>query len=171
MEDKIIDVNYEETENNNLVLFDEGKKNEIKQTHGVLGNIVVGMYNFFQKKMLDMDEQLENALAVNSCDSFITQTKFGEMFATVMSNKTVGDLFRIVGLAQRGSTRTKPYSEYIGIYADKNVRGYRWHYDSCKEHIDEWLEENNLKEEFYSHKTKGERKMFVDKLHREIIGD
>jgi len=146
------------------------------------------------KQMLDIQESMKDlnsridkseekqerglAVAVNSMRvkqtqyGYITLKAFGNQFTVSIGSKTVGNLFRIVGIAQRNSETTQPYRQYIPRYsktmANEHFSTFVWNYENCLNKIDDWLTDKGHYEEFYSITTEKEMKLFINELYSNI---
>ncbi|MBX6361837.1 MAG: hypothetical protein IRZ03_17380 [Acidobacterium ailaaui] len=107
---------------------------------------------------------------------WMTLRDLGLQFNTTISNIRMGKLLRVVGLAQRGKTRTIPYRHNVGKerYAISQVTESGttiiWNYKRVMNHIDMWLEKHGYYTEFYRLQELGSEKevaRFIDKLHEQ----
>lgn len=115
-------------------------------------------------------EAAVNSIRVNQpLVDYVGQKDFGNLFTVSIGSKTVGKLFKIVGLAQKTKGRTTPYRDLIGKYAKvvatTNYSDFKWHYENCLNKIDMWLAENNKRQEFYSKKNEHELEQFINELY------
>lgn len=101
---------------------------------------------------------------------YINQRDFGVCFGISIGSKTVGKLFKAVGLAQKSENTTVPYRHfiprYVKTFAHNNFTSFVWHYENCLEYIEKWLKENSLFEEFYSIATEREMEEFINKIYQ-----
>lgn len=107
-------------------------------------------------------------------DNYITLSDFGDMFLAKIGSQRVGHLFRVIGLAKRTEKKTSPYDKCVPKYSKLEHRPDRsgidrpyfyWHYNSCKEKLDEWLKEHCLYEEFYALSSNGKTDKYIKDLY------
>lgn len=124
-----------------------------------------------QQKVLDV---AINSMRVNQPKyDYVRQGEFGRFFDVSIGSGYVGKLFRIVGLAQKGKSRTIPYRSKIPQYAkvitSKEFESYVWHFNKCMDAIDEWLKKHGYYTEFYSIETEKEMYDFINDLHMQYV--
>lgn len=137
------------------------------------------------EKIADLEEKQEEQkqIAVNSMRvnapkyDWVTQTKFGEFLEPSIGSQTIGKLLKTVGLAKQRPGRTVPYRKYIGESKYARIRTFEnysttdWHYEKCLDFIDDWLEDKNLYNEFYSTESEEARKEFIDQIYNAYVGN
>lgn len=105
---------------------------------------------------------------------WMTLRDFGLQYQTTISNRRMGKLLRVVGLAIKGQSITRPRRNCVGKerFAINEVVDGRsrilWNYKRCSDWIDIWLERNGYYAEFYRLVSLGdEAKLakFIDILH------
>lgn len=101
---------------------------------------------------------------------YVNQNYFGRCFGVSIGAKTIGKLFKTVGLAQKQIGTTTPYRQYIPRYAVTqafdNYTDVKWQYENCVEFINNWLKENSLFEKFYSITTEREMENFINYMNQ-----
>lgn len=114
-------------------------------------------------------ETAVNSMRVKSLqDGYMTQKVFGTQFTISIGAKTVGKLFKAMGLAQHISNTT-PYRQFIPKYgkpmANEKYSAFVWNYENCLNFLDKWLAEEGYYENFYSQHTEKELTKFIDDLY------
>jgi len=108
---------------------------------------------------------------------FDSQSDFGMKFKVSIGSKTVGKLFRVVGLAKKSKTgRIEPMRRAIesGKAATEIANGYevfRWHHEKCLEHVENWLSSHNLLGKFYSFDKEKDLREFIQYLYNVYCDD
>ena len=126
-----------------------------------------------QNIAIEANEKADKALAINDTGQmYLNQTELGQLYKPSMSNKTVGNILRLIGWAKITMTgRTTPYERVQKLRAKMlDYQYYRWHKNKFKEDLEEWLKDEGLWEEFDNHIGKKQRQIFFKKLHEERIG-
>ena len=120
------------------------------------------------KKTLDV--AINSMRVKQSQDGYMTQKIFGTQFTISIGSRTVGKLFKVVGLAQH-LAETTPYRQFIPKYAksmaNEKYSSFIWHYENCLNFVDKWLAENSYYETFYSKHTEKELTEFINDLYSE----
>lgn len=106
-------------------------------------------------------------------DPWKTLTKLGnELYQVKISNRQMGDLLRVVGLAKKYSL-TEPFDVNVPKYAitvkKEDRQGFmrtefEWHLQNCRNKILKWFEKNGLTDEFYSKKDEDAMEVFIKEL-------
>lgn len=135
--------------------------------------------NKFDDLQADNERKLKVAITTYRVDKnkwgFESQSDFGNRFRVSIGSQIVGRLFRIVGLAKSSKTGcTEPYREAInaGKASTDIVRGFevhRWHHEKCVNHIEKWLKDHDLLEEFYSFDKEKDLQKFITDLFRQHV--
>lgn len=135
------------------------------------------MVSQLNSKVYELEQAQQKTLevAINSMRvkqtkyEYIILTDFGYNFAPSLGAKTMGNLMRLVGLAQESKEKTVPYRRYVPDYCKSGVVAdftqFYWHYTKCLKHIDKWLKNNNLYERFYSFKDEAQLEKFINNLY------
>lgn len=138
--------------------------------HTELNNKFEDMKNDNNKKT---DVAINSMRLGNQKYEYISQNDFGAAFRVKIGAKMVGKLFRIIGIAKESKSRTEPYANFVPAYAISDPVetqygsriNYRWNYAKCLNKLEEWLEEHNYKEEFYSIETERKMTQFINELY------
>lgn len=109
-------------------------------------------------------------------EGWVNLTTMGRYFAVSISSRRMGKLLRVIGLAQKNSSTTVPYRQFIG--AEKLARvdvfeqgaSYKWNFKRVVNHLNLWLEKRGLFEEFYSNASEADMDRFIDDLYYRHIG-
>lgn len=128
------------------------------------------------KNLADRNENLDNSLQqqsklTESKRVYLNQRDFGCCFNTKIGSKTVGKLLKVVGLAMKSYSNTKPYDDKCPKYAQpvldqyKKVASYKWNYNTCIGLIDSWLRKHGEYEEFYAITNPDKLTDFVNELY------
>lgn len=101
---------------------------------------------------------------------FGSQAEFGARFRVSIGAKTVGLLFKTIGLAKKSKSATEPMRSTIssGKATTEIVNGYetfRWHHEKCLKHLDKWLDDHDLLEKFYSIEKEKELQKYIQNLY------
>ena len=109
---------------------------------------------------------------------YVTQSQFGERFNSKIGAKTVGKLFKIVGLAKKANRKTIPYQQFVPEYAVNIINNdnekeyaifYKWNYSKCSRFVNQWLLDHDYHDMFYSITEKEELIKFIDALYDKYI--
>lgn len=143
--------------------------NDVEKINGRIAELRSKLDNKEIQKALDKQTKLTENKAV-----YVNQTDFGASFNLKIGSKTVGKLFKVVGLAMKSRSSTTPYERYVPKYAQSIVNQdtsrvtYKWNYDECYKHIDSWLRDRGLYEKFYSITDKKTLGSFINVLHDDM---
>lgn len=126
-----------------------------------------------EHKINAQSDVLTNALrAKNPRNGWVNLRDFGLQFHVTISNRRIGKLLRVVGIAQKNASSTVPKREYVGdgrlctnVITHAGYSQRLWNYRRCMSHIDLWLREHDLFEEFYSIDSEQEMERFIDALY------
>lgn len=165
---KLMSVKMSRYEDKLMQLSDKLEK--IEESQGIFED---NFNNELEKRDLKYEKQMNvavNSIRVNQPKyGYVNQGEFGRYFTISMSSITLGKLLKLSGIAMRSKGRTTPYRNFIPKYAQiqahENYTSTKWHYERCLDHIDKWLKDECLFEEFYSKETEGEMKIFIDDLY------
>lgn len=115
-----------------------------------------------------------NALHIKErCTKYVGLSRLGECIGIKLSDKAMGHLLRVVGLAKIDTTRTIPMHKYVDKYAVIEViqdrqgytrDSYKWHPDNCIEFIDKWLIKNDFYNDFYAAKNENKLHDYIKYL-------
>lgn len=126
------------------------------------------------KEKLEKDKEVAiNKLRVDKNKwGYESQADFGNRFRVSISSVRVGRLFKAIGLAKNSKGSTEPYRHYVPKYSvTEIINGYpvfRWHHENCLTFLENWLEENELLEDFYSISTEKDMQNFIDNLSNNL---
>lgn len=104
-------------------------------------------------------------------DRYYTRTVLGDMYAPQVSAKRMSKLMVVCGIL---SDRDTPYAEFQkGVepmakrkpWADYPT--WIFHSEKVQTHIDRWLTDHGLYEEFHETSTKNQRDAFIDMVYEE----
>ena len=127
----------------------------------------------FQEEIDRAKEIAIGSMRVNSPKSnYVKQGDFGRFFSVSIGSRTIGKLFKIVGLSQKKG-RTIPYRQMIPKYAKcvahKEYTEYVWHFENCMKLIDDWLRTHNLYDDFYIIETEKDMENFINNLFKRFV--
>ena len=109
---------------------------------------------------------------------YVTQSQFGERFNSKIGAKTVGRLFKIIGLAKKANRKTIPYQQFVPEYAVNIINNdnekeyaifYKWNYSKCSRFVNQWLLDHDYHDMFYSITEKEALIKFIDALYDKYI--
>jgi len=145
-----------------------------------VGIVETELNNKIEDLHTDNDKKLEVTINQMRVDKnkwgFGSQSDFGIRFRVSIGSKTVGKLFKIIGIAKVSKGKTEPKREAImsGKATTEIINGYeviRWHHEKCLKTLEKWLLENDLLEEFYSIDKEKELMQFINDLYDKYIDD
>lgn len=129
-----------------------------------------------EKEQEDIKDIAVNSARVNAPRyDWVNQSTFGEFLEPSIGSRTFGKLLKVVGLAKRNSSRTRPYRKYVGKNKYARVKTFEkynttdWHYIRCLDFIDDWLEEHGYYKDFYSTEDETQRKEYIDWLYVKYV--
>jgi len=132
---------------------------------------------------LQQDNEKKLEVAINTYRvnrnkwGFESQADFGTRFRVSIGAKTVGKLFKVIGLAKTSKNgRTEPLRSCInsGKATTEIVNGYetfRWHHEKCIKALESWLSDNELLEDFYSIDKEKDLQIFINDLYDRFVDD
>lgn len=146
----------------------EDKRKKDKQE----SNIAIDEVKDTARKAVDI---AVSAKAIKSnMAGYMNASAFGSMFINKVGAKRVGQLLKIIGVAQKSNPKTIPYDTCVPKYSKidfvpdiygRDQPAYRWNYDNCKEKLDDWLLKYDLYEEFYTVNSNGKLDRYIKILY------
>lgn len=142
----------------------------IKQLENVITNTANEVEKMKEKQEKTLETAINSMRVQGDKYGYVTLTKFGSMFHNTISNKNVGKLLRVVGLANKKLKDTTPTMEankkgFAMSRTNSEYSSFVWHYGNCLKVIDAWLEKEGMLEEFYGCKDLNTLEKFIDDLH------
>lgn len=110
-------------------------------------------------------------------EGYVNQGILGDKFQLKISSNQMGDLLRIVGIAMKSSSTTKPYDNKVPKYAKIKYQSdcygneheqFLWNQSECMIAIDEWLDKYGKTKEFYSCQTNGKLAKYIKQLYKDF---
>jgi len=159
---------------NGLYIKMEQLQNDTKQLESKVEIIHEELSNKIDDMLSDNDKKLEVTINTYRVDKnkwgFESQADFGNRFRVSIGSKTVGKLFKVIGLAKPSKGATEPKREAIisKKATTDTINGYecfRWNHEKCLDTLEKWLKEHNRLEEFYSIDNEKELKKYIDNLY------
>lgn len=131
------------------------------------------LHRFMWSNEIEDVDELKTENELNDLGYF-NQTYIGNIFPCQISRISVGNLFRLVGLAKENSTNTIPHIELIpefamfgcGFSGASVYSLYCWQPEKCKSYIDNWLQKRTLFDSFYSFNDSNLLKKFIKNLSK-----
>lgn len=180
LEDQDIDILYQQIMQrkfNNMLARQEQLEHRMLRFEEEVNIKQTELENKFEDLQADNERKLEVVINTYRVDKnkwgYESQADFGNRFRVSIGSGTVGKLFKSIGLAKNSKGNTEPYRHNIPKYATTEiVKGYptfRWHHENCLNFLENWLNDNELLEEFYSISTEKEMKKFIDSLYNQYV--
>jgi hypothetical protein len=158
----------------------ENIENLVNRALQKVGIVETELNNKIEDLHTDNDKKLEVTINQMRVDKnkwgFGSQSDFGIRFRVSIGSKTVGKLFKVIGIAKISKGKTEPKREAImsGKATTEIINGYesvRWHHEKCLKTLEKWLLEHDLLEEFYSIDKEKELMQFINDLYDKYIDD
>lgn len=181
IEDELAELEEDRYKISGLAVFNPIQDNRIEAQKRLLNldNRIAKMKSAIDNKQIQEALKNQSLLTKRKHGSkFVSQGDFGERFNNKIGSKTIGKLFKIVGLAKKSCDKTMPYQEFVPKYAVNIINNereipyeiyYKWNYELCSSLINKWLLNHDYIGQFYSLTEKEEIKKFIDQLYDKYI--
>ena len=179
LDDQDVDIIYQQIMQrkfNNMLARQEQMEDSMKKLEARIDINQTELENRIEDMKIDNEKKLEVTINTYRVDKnkdkwgFESQADFGNRFRVSIGSKTVGKLFKVIGIAKKSKKKTEPTRDAInsGKSTTEIVKGYetfRWHHEKCIKQLEKWLLEHDLLEEFYSIDKENDLQIFINNLY------
>jgi len=181
LDDQDVDIIYQQIMQrkfNNMLARQEQMEDSMKKLEARIDINQTELENRIEDMKIDNEKKLEVTINTYRVDKnkwgFESQADFGNRFRVSIGSKTVGKLFKVIGIAKKSKKKTEPTRDVInsGKSTTEIVKGYetfRWHHEKCIKQLEKWLLEHDLLEEFYSIDKENDLQIFINSLYDTYI--
>ena len=181
LDDQDVDIIYQQIMQrkfNNMLARQEQMEDSMKKLEARIDINQTELENRIEDMEIDNEKKLEVTINTYRVDKnkwgFESQADFGNRFRVSIGSKTVGKLFKVIGIAKKSKKKTEPTRDVInsGKSTTEIVKGYetfRWHHEKCIKQLEKWLLEHDLLEEFYSIDKENDLQIFINSLYDTYI--
>lgn len=177
LDDQDVDIIYQQIMQrkfNNMLARQEQMEDSMKKLEARIDINQTELENRIEDMKIDNEKKLEVTINTYRVDKnkwgFESQADFGNRFRVSIGSKTVGKLFKVIGIAKKSKKKTEPTRDAInsGKSTTEIVKGYetfRWHHEKCIKQLEKWLLKHDLLEEFYSIDKENDLQIFINSLY------
>ena len=181
MDDQDIDILYQQIvqrKMNNMLARQEQLENKMLKLQEKVDIKQTELENKIDDIKIDNEKKLEVTINTYRVDKnkwgFESQADFGNRFRVSIGSRTVGKLFKVIGIAKKSKKKTEATRDAInsGKATTEIVKGYetfRWHHEKCIKQLEKWLLDHDLLEEFYSIDKENELQIFIHNLYDKYV--